>query len=300
LRVLRNILRVALYELSDAVRSKRFAVVLVLYVLGSGAACFVLISILHKVEIELAGMLGLSASASPGAVADALWNSDTFRRMATHLVGDKAVAKELLSIPPLALVYGWLAFTFTPILVMLSCPSRIAEEVTLGSARFSLVRVSRTEWCVGKYIGQALEIIVPLMLSAVSAWVVASFRLQSMAGGNVIWSMIVYGWRVWFYCLAFVGIGLGVSQVCRSANQATAFSLIVWVLLAVLRGLSGLWQGDGWRRIWHVIPMMTPAGHKLDLWRLSYVNVVPAALYVVTIGLVFFCIGHAIFLRRDI
>ncbi len=300
MRALRNILRIALYELSDALRSRRFVVVLMLYVLGSGGACFGFISVLHKVEIELAQTLGLSASASPGAVAEALWQSVTFQRMVRHLVGDSEVAKEVLSIPPVALIYGWLAFTFTPILVMLSCPSRIAEDVVSGSARFSIVRATRTEWCLGKYLGQSLEIIVPLMLSAISAWTVAAFRLQSMAGTDVIWSMIIYGWKVWVYCLAFVGLGLGVSQVCRSANQATALALILWAVLGMLRGAAELWKGDGWQRIWHVIPMITPAGHQLDLWRLSPVHVIPAMVYVVTIGLVFFFAGHAFFLRRDI
>lgn len=268
--------------------------------LGSGGACFGFISALHKVEVELAATLGLEGSSSPGAVAEALWNSVTFRNMITHLVGDKEVAKEVLTIPPLALIYGWMAFTFTPILVMLSCPSRIAEEVSSGSARFSLVRVSRTEWCLGKYVGQGLEIIVPLMLSAISAWVVAAFRLNSMAGPEVVLSMILYGWKVWIYCLAFVGIGLGVSQVCRSANQATAIALIIWAILAVIRGLGEWLKGDGWRRIWEILPMISPSQHQLDLWRISPVHTVTAAIYVITIGLVFFFAGHALFLRRDV
>lgn len=300
MRTLRNICRIALHELSDALRSRRFAVVLILYMLGSGGACFGIISALHKVEVELASTLGLEASATPGAVADALWKSPTFRRMITHLVGDSEVAQQVLSVPPLALIYGWMAFTFTPILVMLSCPNRIAEEVSSGSARFSLVRVSRTEWCLGKYVGQSLEIIVPLMLSAVSAWIVAAFRLRSMAGGEVVLSMIVYGWKVWIYCIAFVGIGLGVSQVCKSANQATAIALIIWAMLAILRGLAEWLKGDGWKRIWEVVPMITPAGHQLDLWRVSVSHNLVAGLYVVTIGLVFFFAGHAVFLRKDV
>lgn len=296
----RKILRVAQYELHDALRSRRFVVVLALYILGAGGACFGLISALHKVEIELAGALGLSPSASPGAVTEALWKSVTFQRMVTHLVGDSGVAKEVLTIPPVALIYGWLAFTFTPILVMLSCPGRIAEDVVSGAARFSLVRSTRTEWCIGKYIGQGLEIIVPLMLSAISAWTVARFMLHSMAGSDVIWSMIIYGWKVWVYCLAFVGLALGVSQICRSANQATALALIVWAVLAVARGSAGFFAGEGWRRVFEVVPMLTPGGHQLDLWRTNPAYVLPAVIYVLSIGAVFFAAGHYFFLKRDI
>lgn len=297
---LAKIWRVAQDELHDALRSRRFVVVLVLYVLGAGGACFGFISALHKVEIELSGALGLSASDSPGAVADALWQSVTFKRMIGQLVGDRQVAQELLAIPPVALIYGWLAFTFTPILVMLSTPARIAEDVASGYARFSLVRASRTEWCLGKFLGQALEIIVPLMLSAISAWSVARFMLYSMAGADVIGAMIIYGWKVWVYCLAFTGLALGVSQLCRSANQATAFALMLWTVLALARGAHAMIPSAAWQKVLAILPLLTPAGHKLDLWRTSPAYVLPAMVYILSIGAVFFAIGHAFFLKRDL
>lgn len=300
MKSLKKIFCIANYELQDALRSKRFILVLALYMLGAGVACFGLITALHRVEVELATALGLTASESPGAVADALWQSVTFRRMVRQLVGNAQVAEELLTIPPVALIYGWLAFTFTPLLVMLSAPARIVEDVASGYARFSLVRATRTEWCLGKYLGQALEIIVPLILSAMSAWVVARFRLFSMAGTDVVFAMFIYGWKVWVYCLAFLGLALGISQVCRSPNQATAIALLVWAVLGMVRGIGTWVSSAGWTRVFSGITYLAPSAQRLDLWRTSPSYVFPAIVYVLALGAVYFTLGHMYFLRRDL
>ncbi len=281
-------------------RSKRFVLMLALYLLGAGGASFGVISALHRVEVELAEALGLSATDSPGAVADALWQSVTFQRILRRLVGNQQVARELLDIPPVALIYGWLAFTFTPILVMLSTPGRIAENVSSGYVRFSLVRASRTEWCIGTYVGQAMELILPLLLSAVIAWCVARFRLFSMAGIDVVGAMLLYGGKVWVYCLAFVGLALGVSQMCRSPNQATALALVIWTLLAVVRSAAGWVTAPGWKSLLEVAAWLAPAAQKLDLWRTNPAYVLPAMVFTVALGAVYFSLGHMIFLRRDV
>ncbi len=291
---------VARAELHDALRSRRFVLMLALYILGAGGACFGLITALHRVEVELSNALGLTAAASPGAVADALWQSVTFQRMVRELVGNEQVGQELLGVAPIALIYGWLAFTFTPILILLSTPSRIAEEVASGYARFSVVRVTRTEWCLGKYLGQALEVMIPLLLSAVSAWGVARFRLQSLAGADVIGAMLMYGLKVWVYCMAFVGLGLGVSQVCRSPNQAVVLALLLWTGLSIIRGASQWVSAPIWKQVLDSVSVFAPATQRLDMWRTNPVYYVPAMIYSITLGLVYFSLGHWCFLRKDL
>ena len=67
--------------------------------------------------------LGLANSGGTdptGSVTATLWKSDAFRRMLTHLIGNRELAESLLSVPPLALYYGWLSFAFAPVLVMLT------------------------------------------------------------------------------------------------------------------------------------------------------------------------------------
>jgi ABC-type transport system involved in multi-copper enzyme maturation permease subunit len=300
IKCLRDIWTVARHELLDSVRGKRFAVVLLIYIAGAMLACNACISVLHRLENQIAETLMLSASSSPGAVTDALMKSKSFQRMVIELVKDREVAMELLSVPPLALIYAGLAFTFTPILIMLSAPSRIAHEISSGSARFALVRTSRGAWCTGKFLGQALEIILPLMLSAVGAWAIARIRVPDMADASVVLALITYGWKIWIYCLAFIGLALGVSQVCRSVNQATAFGLIIWTGLTVLYHAANHYAGEGLREAWNIIPVLLPAGHRLDLWRSDPARVVPAIVYLVTLAMVYFSIGHMFFRKKNL
>jgi ABC-type transport system involved in multi-copper enzyme maturation permease subunit len=299
-RTLRDILLVARHELADSITSRRVAVVLILYVAGAMLACNGFISALNKIEVELTQTLGLATANTAGAVTDALWKSAAFRRMITHLVGDKSVALELLSVPPIALIYGWLAFTFTPILVMLSSSTRISEEVGSGSARFILVRIPRATFCLGKFVGQALEIILALTLSVAGAWCIARFRLPGMDDATVIRVMILYAWKAWLYSLAYVGLALGISQTTRSSNLAMGLGFAAWALTGILAGLANVYEGPGIQRIWQALTMLVPIGHRLDLWRSDPAHVIPAAVFLLSLSMVYLFLGHICFGRRDL
>ena len=184
-------------ELSDAVRSRRVAVILVLYLGGSVLACNGFVTILRKLETQLSETLNLPQATTTGAVADALWRSEFFGHMITNLVGDREVAMQLLSVPPFALVFAWLVLTFTPGLVMLSAAARISTEVDSGSVRFVLVRIPRAAWCLGKFAGQCFQVLLAIALSAIGAWCVARLRLTGMSQPALISAMIVYGWKAW-------------------------------------------------------------------------------------------------------
>lgn len=300
IKSLRDIWVVARYELFDSIKSRRFLIVLLIYIGGSMLACNACISVLHKLENQIAETLRLDPASSPGAVTDALMKSNSFRKMVIGLVKDKDVAMELLDKPPLALIYAGLVFAFMPLLIMLSTPGRIAHEISCGSAKFALIRTSRGAWCMGKFLGQALEIILPLALSAIGAWVLTRIRVPDMAGSAEIVAMLTYGWKVWIYCLAYIGLGLGVSQLCRSANQAVAFGLIVWTMLTIAYHAAKHFSGEGWCRLLDVIPLLMPGEHQGDLWRDDFSMVFPAMVYLLTIAMIYFSVGHLFFRKKSL
>jgi len=299
-KFLRDLLIIARHELADSLRSRRFIVILLLYVAGAMLVCNGFISALHKLEGQLSETLKLPTASSAGVVTEALWKSDTFRQMISHLVGDREVARELLTVPPIALIYAWVAFTFTPALIMLSTPARIAEEVGSGSARFVLCRTSRLAWCLGKFCGQALELVVVLMLSAVGAWLVARVRFYGADDAGLLAAMIIYGWKVWVYALAFIGLALAVSQACRSANLATVLAFVLLLGTIVLGALAQHYGSAGDHPGWELIRLLLPAGQRLALWRTSPVHVLPAMAHLAALGLVYLLTAHALFARKDV
>jgi len=300
MKLVRDIFIVARYELSDAVKSRRAAVVLLLYVVGAMLTCNGFISVLRRIEVELCKVLSLPPSSSPGAVVSVLWKSRQFSRMMRELIGDRQVVEQLMSVHPMALVYGWLIFAFTPILVMLTTSTRISEELESGSVRFVLLRTSQPAWCVGKFFGQALTIIVALMFSALGSWCLTRFRLTGMNNFAVAQGMIIYSWKAWLYSLAFIGMALGVSQLTRSPNKAMALGFGAWMAVTVLGIMSKHFVGDGWKQIWQAVHMLVPIGHRLDLWRVDLVHQVQSVAFLVCLGFVYMFAGHAFLSKRDL
>ncbi|MFC1498709.1 ABC transporter permease [Verrucomicrobiota bacterium] len=300
LTFLRSVFIVARNELKDAVRSRRVAILLILYLAGAMLASNGIISMLHRVEIELTKALAVTPSATTGVVTDILWKSDAFRNTIIHLVGDKKTAMELLSIPPVALIYAWLAFTFTPFFIIISSSGRIAEEVRHGSVRFVLTRTSRYAWCLGKFMGQAMEIVIPLILSAIGVWCIARFRLTHINNAALISATMIYAWKVWVYLLAFIGLALGISQITRSVNIAISISFIIWIAMVILHAFAKRYAGPGIQQLWQLVEMITPTGHKLNLWRTDMAHVLQACTYLVTLAFTYLFFGFIVFNKRDL
>ena len=297
---LRSILIIARNELSDSIRSRRTAVLLLLYLLGGLAASYIFVKTLQKIEAQVAESLGVQAVQQAGSVTAALWKSSGFRHVLIRLAGDKELAESLLSIPPLALFYGWLAFTFSPLLIMLTASSRMAEEVWAGSVRFVLFRASRAAWCIGKFIGQALQLLLALLLSAAGAWCMGRLLMGSFAPLANAAAMLVFVGKAWLYTFAYLGLASAISLLCRSPNLATALAVVALTVMAVLSRAAHFLAGAGWRRIWDFVELLTPAGHHNGLWHFDAAHLVPSAVYLLGLGCLYLLAGCAVMERRDV
>ncbi len=297
---LRDIGLIMRHELADALRSRRAALVLALYLGTAVLFMNVFINVLHRLEGELSEMLRIPASASAGTVADALWGSQRLRRMIGHLVGDPSLVDGLMRWPPIVLLYGWVVFLFTPLLVLLSSAGRIAEELGSGSVRYIAFRTDRLSWSIGKFGGQALQTLVALLLGAVAAWTVARFRLHAMDAWTVAYGMGVFALRGWLYALPFLGLALGLSQVTRSDPKATVLSFVAFATQLVLYGIARHFRGDGLRAAWDVLLTLLPQGHYMDLWRMDLPHLVTASAYLAALAALPLLAGHAALAGRDL
>jgi ABC-type transport system involved in multi-copper enzyme maturation permease subunit len=297
---LRQTLVVARHECVDAFRSRRAITLILIYLLVAVTACNVFVYFLHRIENKLVEATGLEPFSEAGGATRALWQSNHFRHMMAELVGDRTLAGQLLSIPPMAIFYGWVSFMFTPFLVMLiSCP-RIAEEVGSASVRFVLFRTTRGTWCCGKLAGQAVLLLFALLVGAAGAWIVGWVRMPSFAPGLTASFIGWYALIAWVYASAYLGLALGVSQLSRSPVIATGIGLVAMTLLSTVAGLSSLWQGPGWRRIFDVTHGLTPGGNRMLLWHPDAAHLVPGLVILPALGLLYFSLGHAVFSRRDL
>ena len=291
---------VARHELADSVRSRRVLVLLLLYLAGSVAGTLLFISILQKVERQLVETLGLAAANNTGSVTATLWKSDWFKGILTTLVGDRERAAALLAIPPLGLFYGWLSLSFAPLLVMLMSSARIAEEIWSGSVRFVLFRASRLHWCLGKFAGQAAQLMLALLISAVGAWCVGLIRMHAFQPLPTAWAMLGFACKAWVYAMAFLGLATAISQVCTAPNLALALGFIAMIAMTALSALARHFTGAGVRRLWDLANALTPGGHRLDLGWGDALHAWPAAVFLLTLSVAYLLAGYAAFARRDL
>ncbi len=121
-----------------------------------------------------------------------------------------------------------------------------------------------------------------------------------MDDATVIRAMILYAWKVWLYSLAYVGLALGISQTTRSSNLAMGLGFAAWATTGILAVLANAYEGAGIQRIWQALTMLVPVGHRLDLWRSDPAHVIPAAVFLLSLSMVYLFLGHISFGRKDL
>ena len=95
MRALVRIVQNALAELSGAIRSRWALVVLLLYLASTAFCMYGTISILGRMEGELARVLQLPANENTGMVSVELWKSKPFRGMVRAAVADDLVYHDI-------------------------------------------------------------------------------------------------------------------------------------------------------------------------------------------------------------
>ena len=292
---------VARQEIVDAFRSRRVISLLVMYFAGAIAACALFVFVLHRIENQLVEAFGLSVSAEGGNVTRTLWQSDHFRHMLGELVGDKDVAARLLNLPPLGIFYGWLAFQFTPLLVILMAAPRLAEDIGSGAVRYILIRADRSTWCLGPFIGQAGLLALALLGSAIGVWIVGVGWMQAFEPMGTAWAALQFACRAWFYGLPFLGLAMGLSCFARSGVVATGVALVGLTTMAIVTVLADHYRTEaGWRRLLDIVVQLAPGGHKPLLWVPDASHLVPACIMLTALAALYLGAGYARLQRRDL
>lgn len=288
-------------ELASAFRSRRAIVVLVLYLAASLLCMNGAISVLGKMESQLAEVLQLPQDEGrSGVVSARLWRSKHFQRIVRSVVGDSLVYDDISGKHPVELLYALFAFLYVPMLTILVGANRVSDDLRSGAVRYMITRVTRLEWSFGKYLGLSVLLAAGLFAGAFAAWAVATYRLGGVESGTMLLAMLAWSAKAWVLSLAWLGVALGVSHFFHSGAKATALAMVVMVVFAVMPKIVALFSrldmiSDGLLVLNRLFPGVVEDG----LWRTSFAPVFTASAWLVALGLMYFSIGYAKFAKGD-
>ena len=296
-----RILRAALFELAGALRTRRALVLILLYLAASLLGMNGSITALGKMEDQLSDVLKVErVNGKSGVVSAALWKSKHFQKIVRGMVRDTRVYDDIVGKHPAELLYALIVVLSVPLLSVLVSSRRVAEEVRTGSAKYMLLRVTRLEFTLSKYLGQALLMLAGLLIGAVGAWCVAAFRLSGADLPALFPAMLMWSVKAWFLSLAWLGLALGVSHFFKSGAKADAVAILMMLAWYVVPALLKAYANGPVSGRLLVLTRLFPSSVSDMLWRSSFMPVATCAAWLFMIGLFWLSFGHIYFARRDV
>lgn len=287
-----RVFRIALFELSSAVRSRRAVVTALLFALIGAGVMFAVVSVFATLEEQVVSTLGLPESGAAGGVTMTLWRSSAFKAVMSRALGSSLLFRDMLQLHPVTVAFGFFVFTVVPLMTLITCAPVAAGEIRSGSVRYLLLRVSRTEWTLGLFFAEAFVLLVAMLLLAASASAVSFSRLPGGSALGFIPTLFGWSFRAWFYALAWLGICTGASLCVKSPGKATGLSLVIYAVFSQM----GIFM-DGSLA---ALDFIRPQGCQYLLWRMSFPALLQGVVGVLAVAFLYLGLGGAVFARRDV
>ena len=296
-----RVFSVAVADVATSLRSRRALVMILLFAAVSAFIAYALVSGFAAIEREVVAALGLPAADNPCAVTATLWKSKPFMRFANGVAGGNLVFADIIGRHPLVLAYAFFMFSTVAILTLLVSAPKIADEIRTGAARYWLVRTTRGEWSLGKFLGETALVAVSLSAGSLSAWAVVAFRLPGSTGAVLLPDFLDWTARAAVYAFAWLGLFTGISHIARSGGKAVAFSIMAMIALSVWPVTLGN-AAESWPFLSFVtgLDVLAPHSAMSLMWRRAPAALVRGVFHLSAISFLYAGIGAAIFRRRDI
>ncbi len=291
---LRTVGLVAGFDLYESLRSRKALALILIYVVIAIGGTALFSSLVNRLFAQIGEQLGPE-------MVDKLLESEEVVKLVTRLTGgDEVLARELLRIPPLALFYEWLITTFMPLIVVLSSADAISNEISTGSARFSLFRVDRAGWAYGKLVGQTLLMIVGILIGAVACWGMGMAQLDRIDATNSFYWLMRMSLRGAFYGFAYLGIALCASQLVRSNGAARGIALLLAFGASFVGGILAIPAlVEKSPDLVNFAHKLFPNGHASSLFRPELSDRLVGMVALLAIGFAWFSLGYWRLSRRD-
>jgi ABC-type transport system involved in multi-copper enzyme maturation permease subunit len=284
--------------IGESIRSKRFIMLALLQTLGGALAMLVFVKSVTALEEQLGRKLELDAPEEPGALLAELMHSPEAQDLLRNLAGETTGLSE---ISPLALMVGaTLGFTLPLLLLFIVAPT-LAAEIGSGAGRYALVRVTRLEWVLGRFLGElAIGAVLGLLLMGVLLGIGLVYLPGLSAGATLVESVVFFA-IAFLLALPYGALALLASQITRGAAAAVAVSLFLLFGTRLVDWAASSADESGLpAAIGVTLRFFVPASGRSALFAGSSVELALALASVFGLSILFVLAGFAVLRERDL
>lgn len=249
-RMLSDAWQIARFDLGTAIRTRRAIVAVILYALGAFATAVVLVKIESAIGDEIQQ---IKTMATAGQLAGGEGASKLEEAISQLVGGDVDTARHLLGLPLVILGFFWMSLSFLPYLIVLVSHDLVNVEVRNRSARFVLLRSSRSALLVGKMVSHGLLFLGVTVLSNLVLFVYAWASLPHFQPGEAALLLL----RIWALTLPYGFCWLAFTALVSSLIDNGGIALVVAGISLIV--LSMLSLND-------TVGFLSPSHYKLGLW----------------------------------
>ena len=259
--------QVARHELHIAFKSRRILGILTIYSALAFLGSYVYVAFLKAIEKQSIQFLinsGVESTQANETVS--VMGSEAYQKILAFFVGaqPEELSNALMSSPFMPVIL-WASLTFLPYLILLLAYDIIINDVESRTLCYSLLRISRTQLVLGKYLAHGL---IFICLNTICSAVLLIMSLQMIGTADASQTLLGLT-RVWLslvpYGLCYLGMIFFASSMVRRRGGTLTFAIIT---MSVFQGIS--WTrylpSEGFWGVLKNLYWLSPSNYIDGLW----------------------------------
>ena len=134
----------------------------------------------------------------------------------------------------LLITYIQLTIAILPVFVLITTVRSVAGDREAGVFEYLLsLPISLSAWFWGRFLGRFIAVFLPVFLAMVGAVIWAAIK-----GADIPWGLFIsYTGLLLAVAWCFLGIGMLISSLARTADVAQGLAFVVWLILLLFLDL---------------------------------------------------------------
>ncbi|MFK7858688.1 MAG: ABC transporter permease subunit [Granulosicoccus sp.] len=130
-------------------------------------------------------------------------------------------------------VYWLVSLYLLPFLAIMTAADQTASDRARGTLRYLVLRCSRLEIYFGRYVGQLFILLLVVLVTLVSVYVVVTINSpENLAGAAATSPVIVV--NLILVLSPYIALMALVSVLASTARQATLYAVVIWIAVSFL------------------------------------------------------------------